>query len=196
MLEVAGRPVDLIEVGDGPPLLYLHGFADVHGALAGLQPFHQQLGQRLRLIAPAHPGCAGSGGVTDMDTIEDAVFHYTELADSLELSELRLAGACFGGWIAAEPDLKSFSPAAAKSASHDAAHAPNETSATGLLLTVPAPDGPVPESVFHSELRTARSTDPWPRSEVRFQPPLSPLPCLEDEFALAPVVLRGSSPFP
>jgi pimeloyl-ACP methyl ester carboxylesterase len=101
-LEIAGRPVDLIEAGDGPPLLYLHGFADVHGALPGLQPFHERLGQRLRLIAPAHPGCAGSGGVTDMDTIEDAVFHYIELADSLELSELRLAGACFGGWIAAE----------------------------------------------------------------------------------------------
>src|SRR5713101_5738034 len=98
--------------------------------------------------------------------------------------------------FAAEPDFKSFSPAAAKSASHDAARAPNETSATGLLLTAPAPDGPVPGSVFHSELRTARSTDPWPRSEVRFQPPLSPLPCLEDEFALAPVVLPGSSPFP
>ena len=31
MVEVRGRKVALIESGQGEPLVYLHGFADVHG---------------------------------------------------------------------------------------------------------------------------------------------------------------------
>ena len=31
MVEVRGRKVALIESGRGEPLVYLHGFADVHG---------------------------------------------------------------------------------------------------------------------------------------------------------------------
>ena len=101
-LEVGGRQVDVLEAGEGPPLLYLHGFADVHGAVPGWQPFHQRLQRRFRVIAPAHPGCAGSSGMNDMDTVEDAVFHYLELADAMGLQQFLLAGTCFGGWIAAE----------------------------------------------------------------------------------------------
>lgn len=101
-VEVDGRQVQLLEAGQGEPLLYLHGFADVHGSFAGWQPFHELLARRFRLIAPAHPGCAESTGMTDMDTVEDAVFHYVELADALGLKEFALAGTCIGGWIAAE----------------------------------------------------------------------------------------------
>lgn len=94
--------VDMLEAGSGPALLYLHGFADVHGAVAGWQPFHERLARRFRVIAPAHPGCAASGGMTDMDSVEDAAFHYLELLDALELPQVLLVGTCFGGWIAAE----------------------------------------------------------------------------------------------
>ena len=101
-LPLSDREVEVLEAGDGPPLLYLHGFADVHGAVAGWKPFHELLARRFRVIAPAHPGCAGSGGMNDIDTIEDAVFHYLELVDALGLQDFLLAGTCFGGWIAAE----------------------------------------------------------------------------------------------
>ncbi|HLG74085.1 MAG TPA: alpha/beta fold hydrolase [Chloroflexota bacterium] len=101
-IEIDGRQTYLIDKGEGEPLLYLHGFADVHGAVPGLQPFHEQLAQKRRLVAPAHPGCAESTGIADMDTVEDAVIHYVELADALGLREFALAGGCFGGWIAAE----------------------------------------------------------------------------------------------
>ena len=60
MLEVRGRKVALIESGRGEPLVYLHGFADVHGVAADFQPFHLRLGAAARVIAPAHPGCAQS----------------------------------------------------------------------------------------------------------------------------------------
>ena len=39
-IKVRGRAVALIEAGAGAPLIYLHGFADVHGVAADLLPFH------------------------------------------------------------------------------------------------------------------------------------------------------------
>ena len=86
----------------GAPLVYLHGFADVHGVAADLQPFHQQLAQSARVIAPAHPGCAGSDELAEGCGIDDVVFHYLEVFDALRLKRFDLVGHCVGGWIAAE----------------------------------------------------------------------------------------------
>ena len=58
LIEAAGRKIGIYEAGDGAPLLYLHGFADIHGVTAEPFPFHEALAQSHRLIAPAHPGCA------------------------------------------------------------------------------------------------------------------------------------------
>jgi hypothetical protein len=49
-IDVRGRKVALIEAGSGPPLVYLHGFADVHGVAGELLPFHQGLVQNHRLL--------------------------------------------------------------------------------------------------------------------------------------------------
>ena len=67
-LDVGGRKVAVRECGRGDPLLYLHGFADVHGVADDLQPFHLRLGEIARLIAPAHPGCAGSDELGSYDS--------------------------------------------------------------------------------------------------------------------------------
>ncbi len=101
-IEFNGRSVWLEEAGSGRPLVYLHGVADVHGATAGLLPFHHALGQGRALVAPAHPGCAETSEDETLESIEDTVFHYLELFDALGLDEFDLAGACIGGWIAAE----------------------------------------------------------------------------------------------
>jgi pimeloyl-ACP methyl ester carboxylesterase len=101
-VEVSGRPVLLLEAGQGAPLLYLHGLADVHGAVAGGLPFHEALAQSFRLLAPAHPGCATSAGGGEVDGVEDLVFHYLDLLDALGLERVDVLGACLGGWIAAE----------------------------------------------------------------------------------------------
>ena len=101
-VEVSGHPVLLLETGRGAPLLYLHGLADVHGAVAGWLPFHEALAQSFRLLAPAHPGCAASAGSGEVDGIEDLVFHYLDLLDALGLERVDLLGTCLGGWIAAE----------------------------------------------------------------------------------------------
>jgi pimeloyl-ACP methyl ester carboxylesterase len=102
IVEANQRKVWVLEEGDGNPLLYLHGFADVHSVKENLLPFHEQLTKRTRVIAPAHPGCAQSDENKDIDTIEDVVFHYLEVLDALKLTHFDLVGSCVGGWIAAE----------------------------------------------------------------------------------------------
>jgi len=101
ILDVRGRRVAVLEAGDGPPLVYLHGFADVHGVAGDFQPFHRRLAQTARVIAPAHPGCAGSDEL-DRCGIDDVAFHYLEVLDALGLTRFDLVGHCVGGWIAAE----------------------------------------------------------------------------------------------
>jgi pimeloyl-ACP methyl ester carboxylesterase len=102
MLDLRGRKVAVHESGRGDPLLYLHGFADVHSVAAELQPFHLRLGEMARVIAPAHPGCAGSDEFHDGYGIDDVIFHYLEVLDALGIERFDLVGHCVGGWIAAE----------------------------------------------------------------------------------------------
>jgi pimeloyl-ACP methyl ester carboxylesterase len=100
--DINGRKVWLLENGTGAPLLYLHGFADVHSVKENWLPFHEQLARAARVMAPAHPGCAQTDENKDIDIIEDVVFHYLEVLDGLRLTQFDLVGSCVGGWIAAE----------------------------------------------------------------------------------------------
>ncbi len=97
-----GRTVHIAEAGDGPPVVYLHGIADIHGASFDWLPFHRALAGRFALAAPAHPGCADSSEDETLETVDDLVFHYLELFDALGIGSMRLAGSCIGGWAAAE----------------------------------------------------------------------------------------------
>ena len=101
VIAVRGRKVGLIEAGSDEPLVYLHGIADIHGAAEKFEPFHLRLAQAARVIAPAHPGCAGSDELPAC-SIDDVVFHYLEVLDALGLKRFDLVGHCVGGWIAAE----------------------------------------------------------------------------------------------
>jgi pimeloyl-ACP methyl ester carboxylesterase len=102
IIEVGRRGVHVLETGAGAPLIYLHGFADVHAVKKSWLPFHEELARHRRVIAPAHPGCAKTDEYEDLDGIEDVVFHYLEVFDALKLGPFDLVGACVGGWIAAE----------------------------------------------------------------------------------------------
>ena len=101
-LDLQRGKVWLLENGRGTPLLYLHGFADVHSVKESWMPFHDALAAGSRVIAPAHPGCSQSDDNNDIEAIEDAVFHYLEFLDALNIAKFDLVGSCIGGWIAAE----------------------------------------------------------------------------------------------
>ena len=101
-ITISTGKVAVAEIGRGRPLLYLHGFADVHAASVNWLPFHEQLAESFRVIAPAHPACAGSDEDEAMDDINDVHFHYLEVLDALGLGKVDIVGSCIGGWIAAE----------------------------------------------------------------------------------------------
>jgi pimeloyl-ACP methyl ester carboxylesterase len=102
VLDLRGRKVAVAEGGRGDPLVYLHGFADVHAVAGDFQPFHLRLCEAARVVAPAHPGCTESDELADGCGIDDVVFHYLEVFDALGLPRFDLVGHCVGGWIAAE----------------------------------------------------------------------------------------------
>ena len=102
LIKVRGREVAILEAGSGEPLVYLHGFADVHAAPGNFQPFHEALAKGRRLIAPALPGVNGSEELTEARNTEDVAFHMMEVMDALGLEKFDIVGHCAGGWVAAE----------------------------------------------------------------------------------------------
>src|SRR5262245_53044213 len=98
-IDLHGRPVVIMQSGDGPPFVYLHSAL---GEAFMWFPFYQSLAKKFRVIVPTHPGFGQSGGFDEIDSIEDMAFHYVELLDALGLDEVILGGVSLGGWIAAE----------------------------------------------------------------------------------------------
>ena len=98
MLNVRGVKIQMLKGGSGDPLLYLHSAG---GEMVWL-PFFEQLSQKYTVYLPAHPGFSKSEGLDRIDTMEDLVFHYTDLMDQLGLTQPYVAGLSLGGWLAAE----------------------------------------------------------------------------------------------
>lgn len=101
-VDVRGKAIELLEIGNGPPVLYLHGVYDVHTLQGRPFPFHEQLAKHCRLLMPALPGCGESTGMPDITHIEDLAFHYLDMLDALKIGQATVVGFCLGGWIAAE----------------------------------------------------------------------------------------------
>ena len=95
---VRGTPTHLLRDGAGPALLFLHGAG---GAGRWLE-FQSRLAERFDVLFPSHPGHGGSPAAEWIEHISDLAFHYLDLLDALRLERVHLAGASFGGWIAAE----------------------------------------------------------------------------------------------
>ena len=98
-IDVAGRPTEIRSGGKGPPFVYLHSTL---GESLRWLPFHDAWARHFTVYSPMHPGFGGSGGLEDIERIEDMAFHYVELFDALGLNEIVLGGVSLGGWIAAE----------------------------------------------------------------------------------------------
>ncbi len=103
VVSLSGVELELMEAGEGPPILFLHsaqGFAPEH-------PYVDRVAARHRLIAPSHPGFGKSSLPEWIDAVDDIAYVYLELLDRLELAQVDVIGCSIGGWIAAELATKS-----------------------------------------------------------------------------------------
>src|SRR6202047_5431158 len=102
-IALAGTPLELVERGQGRPLLFLHAGE----GLAPERPWLDLLSRKYRVIAPWHPGWGSSPLIDGASSVDDLAYLYLDLADQLGLENAALVGACFGGWVAAELMVRS-----------------------------------------------------------------------------------------
>jgi len=102
-ITVSGVTLDIEERGSGRPLLFLHPGEGLQPS----RPWLDALASRFRVIAPNHPGFGESSLPDWFGTVDDIAYLYLDLARELGLRDAVLAGACFGGWIAAEMAVRS-----------------------------------------------------------------------------------------
>ncbi len=97
-IQIAGIELELQDIGQGAPVLWLHGgqgFSPKHA-------FVDLIAARRRLIVPSHPGFGRSGLPDWLDSVDDIAHVYLELLDRLDLRSVDVVGNSIGGWIAAE----------------------------------------------------------------------------------------------
>jgi pimeloyl-ACP methyl ester carboxylesterase len=93
---VDGVRVQILEAGEGEPLVFFHGA----GTTSGFQDL-LPLSQGRRLIIPIHPGFGASDDDPAVNSVLDYAIHYAALFDQLRLSAaVDLVGHSLGGWIA------------------------------------------------------------------------------------------------
>lgn len=97
-IHVGGKKTQLMTLGEGPPLVYLHSAGGETDAV----PFHYKLAEKYTVYAPAHPGFALSEGLNDILDIHDLAWHYVDLFATLELENVPVIGYSLGAWLAVE----------------------------------------------------------------------------------------------
>jgi pimeloyl-ACP methyl ester carboxylesterase len=102
-LSVAGTTLEMLERGQGRPLLFLHPGE----GLAPERPWLELLSRAFRVIAPSHPGYGNSPLIDGSGSVDDLAYLYLDLMTELNLDNAVLVGACFGGWVAAEMMVRS-----------------------------------------------------------------------------------------
>ena len=96
--KIAGASIEILRRGKGRPVLFLHPHIGMHGS----GPFIERLARHVQVIAPSHPGFGHSELPRGMASVDDMSYFYLDLIEELDLRDLVVVGASFGGWIAAE----------------------------------------------------------------------------------------------
>jgi pimeloyl-ACP methyl ester carboxylesterase len=93
------RPaIEVLEAGDGAPLVFLHGAGGVP-AWEGVLPL---LAREYHVYAPLLPGFGRSTGLEYLEDQFDLFLHGFDVIDALGLERPYLVGESMGGWMAAE----------------------------------------------------------------------------------------------
>ena len=98
LVSLRGVDIPVIRRGSGPPVLVFHGG---DGPVDHL-PFAETISGNFEMYHPTHPGFDGTPIPEHFDGLQDLVFLYLDLIDSLELQDAILLGFSMGGWLAAE----------------------------------------------------------------------------------------------
>src|SRR5215471_20696642 len=104
-IAIQGIDLQVVRHGTGRPLLLLHGGDGPQTHL----PFFTRLAERFDVIAPTHPGFAGTAIPEHFDALADLVYLYLDLLDVLDLHDIILMGLSMGGWVAAEIAVRNTS---------------------------------------------------------------------------------------
>ena len=90
--------VTVEEQGEGRPVLLLHG----GGGPPSMGVLPSALAEDFEVIAPTHPGFAGTPRPDWYDGIDDIALSYLQLLEQRDLRDVLVIGSSIGGWIAAE----------------------------------------------------------------------------------------------
>ena len=101
-LNLHGVKLEMMERGQGHPVLWLHG----EEGLDPHAPFLDRLAAHARVLAPSHPGFGHSPDDPTIDTVDDLSYLYLHLLVDEDLRDVTVIGSSFGGWIAAEMAVK------------------------------------------------------------------------------------------
>lgn len=99
---VNGVALEMIECGQGRPILFLHPGIGIDADA----PVLADLSRGGRVLAPSHPGFGNSQLPRGMNTVDDLSYFYLDLLDQLDLRGVLAVGVGLGGWIAAEIAVK------------------------------------------------------------------------------------------
>ena len=101
-MTVHGVRLEIVERGQGRPILWLHG---EEGLDPGAQ-FLDLLAAHGSVLAPSHPGFGHSPDVASIDTVDDLSYLYLDVLAERNLRDVTVVGSSLGGWIAAEMAVK------------------------------------------------------------------------------------------
>ncbi len=93
-----GWTVELMRVGSGAPLVWLHGAFGLEWSM----PLVGALARHHTVIAPHLPGYGASDGLDDIDSFYDLSVWLDDVLDVVGIDRVMLAGHDFGGAAAAE----------------------------------------------------------------------------------------------
>ena len=128
--------VTVDDLGTGRPVLLLHGGAGPQSVTAFADRLAHEHG--VRVLVPTHPGFAGTPRPEQLGTVRQLGAVYAALLDTLDLTDVVVAGNSAGGWTAAELALTG-SPRVARLVLVDAAglEVPDHPVADFSALTFP-----------------------------------------------------------
>lgn len=95
--------LSLSEVGEGRPVLLLHGGAGPQSVAGFARLLAAE--KRAHVIVPTHPGFAGTPRPEGLTTVRQLARLYSDLLHNMGLGQALVVGNSVGGWVAAEMAL-------------------------------------------------------------------------------------------